>query len=367
MKVLITGADGFIGKNLIFRLRELNICFKVFTRKDTFNDLGKLIKDTDFIFHLAGENRPKNEIDFSISNVELTNQICKQIKKSNRKITLLFSSSTQANLENPYGKSKLAAEAIIKAHAEETGNEAYIYRLPGVFGKWARNNYNSVIATFCYNISRGLPIKINDPNYNLRIVYIDDVVDEFIGKLKNQTHSKNNLEVRPENEITISSLSSMIMSFRNSRDTLLIETVGSGLKRKLYTTYLSYLPVKTFDYKIPVHIDQRGVFSEILKTKNSGQFSFFTAKPGVTRGGHYHHSKTEKFLVVQGKAKFRFKNIVTMEEHNVYTDSSMPKIVETPPGWWHNITNIGENEMIVVLWANEIFDEKSPDTYTFNY
>tara|TARA_B100001057_G_scaffold354877_1_gene356879 strand:- start:13799 stop:14902 length:1104 start_codon:yes stop_codon:yes gene_type:complete len=367
LKVLVTGADGFIGKNLIFRLRELKICYNVFTRKNTYNDLEKLIKDIDFIFHLAGENRPKHEVDFSINNVELTSQICKQIKKTKRKITLLFSSSTQAILGNSYGKSKLAAEALIKKYAEETGNKAYIYRLPGVFGKWARNNYNSVVATFCYNVSHGLPIKINDPNYNLRIVYIDDVVDEFIGKLKNKKNSKNNLEVRPEYKITISALSSIIISFRNSRDSLLTETVGSGLKRKLYATYLSYLPVKTFDYKIPVHIDQRGVFSEILKTKNSGQFSFFTAKPGVTRGGHYHHSKTEKFLVVQGKAKFHFKNIVTMEEHNVYTNSNIPKIVETPPGWWHNITNIGKNEMIVVLWANEIFDKKSPDTFSLNY
>jgi len=367
MRVLVTGANGFIGKNIVIRLREMGIKYDTFTRYNTKEDLAKFIKKSNFIFHFAGENRPADENDFISSNIELTSDICNEVKKSKKPISILFASSTQAVLDNAYGQSKMAAELSIKTLINTTNNKAFIYRLPGVFGKWAKNNYNSVVATFCYNTCRGLAIQVDNPDKLLKLVYIDDVVDEFISKLLAQDYSKTDFKVEPEYRVTLKEISDLIVKFRESRNLLSTEPVGRGFARKLYATYLSYLPPESFSYSIPAYSDERGIFSEILKTKDSGQFSFFTAKPGVTRGGHYHHSKTEKFLVVEGKAKFRFKNLITQKIHDVFTDSLELKIVETPPGWSHDITNIGNTKMIVILWASEIFNPKAPDTYAFQF
>jgi len=364
MGVLVTGADGFIGKNLIVRLKEMGIQVASYTRKNSTQDLDRLIKDADCIVHLAGENRPKDEKDFDVVNAGLTSSICDAVRSSGKNTPIILASSTQAELENAYGKSKLDAEVAVKALEIDTGCPVYVYRLPGVFGKWSKPHYNSVVATFCYNISHDLPIQVNDLSFELSLVYIDDVVEEFVKIIQGVKGDKKELSIQPEYKIKLCDLADQIKIFRESRDSLIIEKVGGGLIRKLYSTYLSYISPEQFSYSIPSYGDERGMFAEMLKTKDSGQFSFFTAKPGVTRGGHYHHSKTEKFLVIQGEAKFGFRHVVSDETHEIITTSKELKIVETVPGWSHDIANIGTEEMIVMLWANEIFDPNSPDTIT---
>ena len=364
MNVLVTGANGFIGKNLIIHLNELEIHGLVYTRENSIQDLSDLIKKSDFIVHLAGENRPIDEKDFDTVNAGLTSLICNEIRLIEKNIPIILASSTQAEHDNSYGKSKLNAEIAIKNLANDTGNSVYTYRLPGVFGKWCKPNYNSVVATFCHNISHGLPIQVNDPSFELSLVYIDDVVEEFVKMIQGKRDCKKVPSVQPEYKIKLGDLADQIKAFRESRDSLITEKVGSGLVRKLYSAYLSYLSPEQFSYLIPSYGDERGMFAEMLKTKDSGQFSFFTAGPGITRGGHYHHSKTEKFLVVQGEARFGFRHVASGETHEIITTSKKLKIVETVPGWSHDITNIGTKDMIAMLWANEIFNPDNPDTIT---
>lgn len=364
MKLLITGANGFIAKNLICYLRERAYKIIEITRSSTKEELAQGIRESDFIFHLAGVNRPVDNKEFYEGNHGLTEEICQILKSFKRKTPIVFSSSTQAELDNDYGKSKRLAEDALKDLQESQGNPVFIYRLPNVFGKWCKPNYNSVVATFCYNKSQGSPIQINDPNRILNLVYVDDVVEEFNRVLETGKASQRN-DISTKYSITIGELAETISAFRNSRENLITEPVGTGLTRALYSTYISYLKPEQFSYKIPKYGDERGVFSEMLKTKDSGQFSFFTAHPGVTRGGHYHHTKTEKFLVVKGKARFNFRHIVTNETYTLETSSEIPEIVETIPGWAHDITNIGTDDMIVLLWANEIFDRNKPDTYSY--
>jgi UDP-2-acetamido-2,6-beta-L-arabino-hexul-4-ose reductase len=362
MSVLVTGAYGFIGKNLIVRLNELDIQVTTYTRKNSTQDLEGLIKDADCVVHLAGENRPKDEKDFDVVNAGLTKSICDTVRSIGKEVPIILASSTQAEFDNAYGKSKLDAELAVKELEIDTGFPVHVYRLPGVFGKWCKPHYNSVVATFCHNISHDLPIQVNNPDFELSLVYIDDVVEEFVKLIQGAKDDKKKLSVQPEYKIKLGDLAEQIKIFRESRDSLISERVGSGLVSKLYSTYLSYISPEQFSYSIPSYGDERGMFAEMLKTKDSGQFSFFTAKPGVTRGGHYHHSKTEKFLVVQGKARFGFRHVASDETHEIITTSKELKIVETVPGWSHDITNIGTEDIIVMLWANEIFDPDNPDT-----
>lgn len=362
MKVLVTGSNGFIGKNLVVRLNELHIQVVTYTREDSIQDLRPIVKSVDCIIHLAGENRPADERDFRVVNVGLTASICDAVRSSGKRISIILASSTQAGLDNAYGRSKLEAEAVMKELEVDTCCSVHVYRLPGVFGKWCKPNYNSVVATFCHNVSRNLPIRVSDPAFELKLVYIDDVVEEFVKVIQNNENDTKVSLVQPEYKIELGDLADQVRAFKKSRESLITEKVGKGFVRKLYSTYLSYLSPEQFSYSIPVHGDKRGIFAEVLKTKDSGQFSFFTAGPGVTRGGHYHNSKTEKFLVVQGRAKFGFRHVVTGEVHEIVTTSKDLQVVESAPGWSHNITNIGTEEMVVMLWANEIFNPNFPDT-----
>jgi UDP-2-acetamido-2,6-beta-L-arabino-hexul-4-ose reductase len=363
MRILVTGARGFIGKNLIIRLREQDDVETLeFVRSTNIDLLPGLVEQVDVIIHLAGENRPKDVSEYERVNASLTNTLCESIRNVNRKIPLIITSSTQAVLGNPYGQSKRKAELVAEKLANETGNPVIIYRLPGVFGKWCKPNYNSVIATFCHNIANDLPIQINDPAAQIKVVHVDDVVSEFICALSCTNDGLTWGNVEPEYSITLSDLAEQIKAFSNCRNNLVIERVGSGLTRALYSTYISYLPPSQFVYDLPRYQDNRGIFVEMLKTHDSGQFSFFTANPGVTRGEHYHHSKTEKFLVIKGRAHFAFRHLVTGETCEIYSSGDKPQVVETIPGWVHNITNIGSDEMIVMLWANENFDREYPDT-----
>ena len=363
MRILVTGSAGFIGKNLVFHLNEQKI-YKViqFTRKDDIDLLQSFVDRADAIIHLAGENRPSDEKSFDIVNAGLTKSICSAIKLSGRKIPLILASSIQATLDNPYGNSKRKAELALEELAKDTDNPVFIYRLPNVFGKWCKPNYNSVVATFCHNIANDLPIKVNSASSELRLVYIDDVIREFIKSLQNKSTGLSYIQIENEYSITLGALETQIKAFKNCRNNLILENVGNGLVRALYATYISYLPTSKFSYEIPKYGDDRGVFVEILKTQNSGQFSFFTAGSGVTRGDHYHHSKTEKFIVVKGTAQFNFRNLTTNEVHIISTSDKVPEVVETIPGWAHNIINVGKEDLIVMLWANEIFNRGCPDT-----
>lgn len=374
MKVLITGADGFIGKNLRLHLAEHKdvetVCF---TRANTEAQLASMLVDVDVVFHLAGVNRPQDPADFTSGNVDLTQALCGAIEATGKRIPVVYTSSTQAELDNAYGVSKRAAEDVLFGLQRRTGSPVHVFRLPNVFGKWCRPNYNSAVATFCHNISRGLPIKVNDPAVPLTLVYVDDVIECFLAVMNGHNVSPTDIGVeryaqfqliQPQYQTTVGQLAQQIQSFKDSRTSLTTERVGGGLTRALYATYVSYLPTNEFAYEPPVHADPRGRFVEMLKTPDCGQFSYFTAHPGITRGGHYHHTKSEKFLVIKGLARFKFRHMHTGETYELTTAGNKPQVVETVPGWTHDITNIGDDEMVVMLWANEIFDRNKPDTYS---
>ena len=362
MKVAVTGSNGFIGKNLCFFLQEKGYeVFKI--HSDTSKkELKDIISKSEFIFHLAGINRPKNDSDFYEGNVEFTQAITQLLIDNNKTTPILFSSSSQALRDNEYGKSKLAAEKIVEDYSKTTGALSYIYRLPNVFGKWCKPNYNSFIATFCHNAMHNKELFINDHSAKVTLVYIDDVCSSFTNLLETKPES-GFYSIKNQYESNVGEIAKIITSFKDFKNTLVIESVGVGLKRALYSTFLSYTDPKDFSYSISPNEDSRGIFCEMMKTKDSGQFSFFTALPGITRGGHYHHSKNEKFLVIKGKALFKFENISTGDRHLLNVDANKLELVDTIPGWTHDITNIGDEELIVMLWANEIFDHDKPDTY----
>jgi UDP-2-acetamido-2,6-beta-L-arabino-hexul-4-ose reductase len=371
MKVLVTGANGFIGRNLIQHLSERkDVSVIPFSHSQSLLELNSAVEEADFVVHLAGVNRPKEPVEFNTGNLGFTAQLCAAMKENSlshgRPKAVIFASSIQAEQDNDYGRSKRAAEEALKDLELQTGIPVHIFRLANVFGKWSRPNYNSVVATFCYNLQQGLPLQINKADAALRLVYVDDVIEAFLNIISN-SHSSDALSVstiiKNEYETTVGEVATILGAFANGREAMQIEDVGQGLKRALYATFMSHLPTARFGYSIPSHADHRGTFSEMLKTQASGQFSFFTAHPGVTRGGHYHHTKCEKFLVLRGKARFRFRHTQSAEEHDLVTEGTNPFVVDTVPGWTHDITNIGDDEMIVMLWASEQFDRLNPDTY----
>lgn len=362
MRVLVTGADGFVGKNLSVRLRELqDVEVLSFTRQSSAADLSSLVARADFIFHLAGVNRPKDVAEFAQGNVDLTAALADCIRRGGRAVPVVYSSSIQAERDNPYGRSKKGAEDVLLKLNAETNNPVQVFRLPNVFGKWCKPNYNSVVATFCHNVVHDLPLRIDDPASPVSLVYVDDVVAAFTASLQSGIQAQFGT-VEPVYQTTVGALAAQLQGFKSSRTALHVDRVGTGLTRALYATYVSYLPPEQFSYEVPSYGDARGVFVEMLKTPDAGQFSFFTAHPGVTRGGHYHHTKTEKFLVLKGTARFRFRHLTTGQFHEFVTSGDRPRIVDTIPGWSHDISNVGSEEMIVMLWANEVFDRARPDT-----
>jgi len=365
VNILITGSDGFIGKNLkLYFLEKKDVNLFLANRKTSQIELKHFILSADHIIHLAGVNRPVLESEFLEGNANTTKEIVDILVEHKKTTPIYYSSSIQAELDNPYGKSKFEAEKSLSYYNSKTGAPVIIYRFTNVFGKFAKPNYNSVVATFCFNIARSIPIEIHHPEKILKILFIDDICKdiEFALKLPNEGKLEFR-KVEPIYEITIGELADTLNNFKNIRNSLLIPPVGQSLMRALYSTYISYLPIEDCEYEINQYQDPRGRFVEMLKTESSGQFSYFVAPAGVTRGRHYHNTKTEKFLIIQGKALFRFQNRLTNEYYEIRVEGSSPKIVDTIPGWTHDITNIGEEELIVMLWANEVFNRDEPDTF----
>lgn len=365
MKILVTGAKGFIGKNLIAELknREYNDIYEC-DINTTEEQLNSYVKDCDFVFHLAGVNRPKDEEEFMKGNFGFTSTLLDKLKENNNKSPILITSSIQAELDNPYGKSKKAGEDLMFEYEKETGAKAIVYRLPNVFGKWCRPNYNSAVATFCNNIANDLPITVNDPNVVMKLVYIDDVVEEFISALNGKYNEDGKFcKIKTVHTIKLGEIVDLIYSFKNSRDTLNVANMNDEFTKKLYSTYLSYLPKDKFAYDLNMHIDNRGSFTEFLRTNGQGQVSVNISKPGIVKGNHWHNTKNEKFLVVSGNGKIRFRKYDSDEVIEYNVSGEKLQVVDIPVGYTHNIENIGNTDMVTIMWANEPFNPDIPDTY----
>ena len=365
MKILVTGANGFIGKNLIAELknRKYNTVFE-YGRDTDPTLLEEYCKEADFVFHLAGVNRPKEQSEFLEGNYVFTSTLVGLLKKHNNTCPVMISSSIQAELDNPYGKSKKAGEDLLFKYSKETGAKVLVYRFPNVFGKWCRPNYNSAVATFCYNIAHDLPITVNDPSVVMKLVYIDDLVNELINSLRGKENRNGDFcEVPVVHTITLGKIVDLLYSFKKSREERSIPNMSDTFTKKLYSTYLSYLPEENFSYELKMNEDNRGSFTEFIKTVDRGQVSVNISKPGVTKGNHWHHTKNEKFLVVSGKGVIRFRKIDSDRILEYYVSGDKFQVVDIPPGYTHNIENIGDTDMVTIMWANEPFDPEQPDTY----
>jgi len=364
MRVLVTGSKGFVGKNLLAMLgQSKEIVLDGFDLGDDLASLEERVRAADFVFHLAGVNRPQDPEEFQTGNVELTKQVLSILETSGRATPIVLSSSTQARLDNSYGKSKKAAEEAVFAYGRSRGAEVCVYRLPNVFGKWGRPNYNSAVATFCHQLARDLPIQVNDPDVLLTLVYIDDLLEEFSRALTGKPSRNGEFcEVPVTHQITVGELAARIQSFRNSRNDLSVPEISDPLSRKLYSTYLSNLPVDSFSYPLAMHQDARGSFTEFLRTPERGQVSVNISKPGITKGNHWHHTKAEKFLVVSGNGVIRFRHVGEKGIISYEVSGEKLTVVDIPPGYTHNITNLGDSDMVTVMWASEPFDPARPDT-----
>ena len=361
MKILVTGANGFIGKNLCLHLNELKhevIKYDL----DTKVELSDCVSKCDFVIHLAGVNRPLSNDEFYDGNTNFTLKLINILKESNRKIPLLFSSSIQAELDNDYGKSKKMAEDLVFDYQNTTGADVYVFRLANAFGKWCKPNYNSVVATFCNNVANGIDISVNDPTTLIKFVYIDDIVATFI-KCLDKDGSDNIINIEPLYVRSVGELAKTIKSFKKSRETLVINDLSDKFVSKLYSTYLSYIPEDEFVYELKTNVDDRGSFTEFLKSDDNGQVSINISHPGIVKGNHWHHSKNEKFLVVSGSGVIRFRKIGCDKVIEYFVDGNNLKVVDIPCGYTHNIENIGEVDMVTVMWANENFNVDKPDTY----
>ncbi len=365
MKILVTGARGFIGKNLIAELknRKYNDIYEYDIDSDPA-ELDGFTKDCGFVFHLAGVNRPKDESEFMTGNFGFTDTLLNKLKEHGNKAPVLITSSIQAELDNPYGKSKKAGEELMFSYSGETGAKVFVYRLPNVFGKWCRPNYNSAVATFCNNIAAGLPIKVNDASVVMNLVYIDDVVNEFINAMEGRANIVGKYGAVPTvHTAELGRIVDIITSFKENRKGLAVPKLDDELERKLYSTYLSYLPTDDFAYPLNMHIDERGSFTEFIRTPDRGQVSVNISKPGITKGNHWHHSKNEKFLVVKGKGCISFRKYGEDEIIDYHVNGDELTVVDIPTGYTHCIKNEGDEDMVTIMWANETFDPDKPDTY----
>lgn len=394
MKILITGANGFVARNLRAALEEIRdghdrradhvlcpdpseITLLLYSRENTLEELDALCGDCDFVFHLAGVNRPQDPREFLEGNRDLTAALLSALERHGNACPVLLSSSIQASLEgryrnSPYGESKLAGEELAFAHARKTGAQALVYRLPGVFGKWSRPNYNTVVATFCHNTARGLPITVSDPAAPLDLVYIDDVVEELLQALRGKPNRREDgfCAVPVHYETTVGHVADTILSFPRLREGLEVPRLDDPLTRALYSTYLSFLPPEKFIYDFKMNEDSRGSFTELVRTPDRGQFSVNVSRPGVTKGQHWHHTKNEKFIVVKGEALIQLRRIglqpdgspFPVEEFRV--SGERIQAVEMIPGYTHNIVNLSETEdLVTLMWASEPFDPAKPDTF----
>lgn len=362
--VLITGANGFIGKNLIATLNS-DVEILKYDIDNSLEDLKEFTRKADFVFHLAGVNRPQEVSEFEKGNRDFTERLLEMLKENSKKIPVLLTSSIQAGLDNPYGLSKKNAESLVLEYSKQTRATVYIYRLPNVFGKWCRPNYNSVIATWCYNVAHGLPLQINNLETELNLVYIDDVVQEFINAF-------NGSESRAENDfcyiprtflVTLKQIADTLKAFKNSRSTLIMPSLEGDFERFLYAAYLSYLPENEFGYELEMKYDQRGWLTEFIKSPGMGQIFISRTKPGITRGNHWHHTKAEKFLVIEGEALIKFRQINSKEIIEYRVSGEKLEVLDIPTGYTHSIMNIGNIDVITLFWADEIFSQEKPDTY----
>jgi len=366
MKVLVTGANGFVGKNLIeFLKTKENIEIFEYDIESTEDDLDCYCKSCDIVVNLAGVNRTTDNNQFLIGNLGVIEKVANSLKKNNNKSPIIFSSSIQAELDNPYGLSKKAGEDFVFEFGKSCGVNTYVYRFPNLFGKWGVPNYNSVVTTFCYNIARDLEITISDRDRVLTLAYIDDVVKELYNAICGKPNKQENgfCEIPVTYQVTLGDLADMIYRFKSSRNDLSVIDTANNFEKNLYSTYLSYLPEDSFSYDIKSNIDNRGLFAEIIRTESSGQFSVNIAKPGITKGNHWHNTKNEKFLVVKGQATVKFRKPFSKEiiEYNVSGDKL--EVVDIPCGYTHNITNVGNEDLVFFIWCNECFDRENPDTY----
>lgn len=366
MKVLVTGANGFIGRNLITELeRKEGVTVFSFDIDTPMKMLDFYCRECDFVYNLAGVNRPEHVEEFMEGNFGFASTLADTLKKYGNNCPIMNSSSIQAALENPYGKSKKAGEDMMFAYGQETGAPIYIYRFPNVFGKWCRPNYNSVVATFCYNIAHNLPIQVNDRNTVMHLVYIDDVVEELLQALDYHPHvnADGYCYVPVEHEITLGEIVNLLYSFKESRRNLMIpDMTENGIVKKLYSTYLSYLPESGFSYPLVMHEDERGSFTEILKSTDRGQVSVNISKPGITKGNHWHHTKNEKFVVVSGRGVIRFRKHGSDEVIEYHVSGDKLEVVDIPTGYTHSIVNEGDTDMVTLMWCNECFNPDKPDT-----
>ncbi len=376
MKILITGAAGFVGKNLVAQLESIRdkkagnykltsdltlFCYDLDTDPAL---LDRYTKDCDFVLHLAGVNRPETEAEFMDGNFGFTSTLLNALKAHKNPAPVLITSSIQAALDNPYGRSKKAGEDLLFSYSKETGAKVLVYRLPNVFGKWCRPNYNSAVATFCNNIASGKEITVNDPTVNMQLVYIDDVVNEFIAALTGDEHVEDGFCFVPTvHKVRLGEIVDLLYAFKESRTTLSVPNFSSAFEKALYSTYLSYLPTDGFSYPLKMNVDDRGSFTEIIRTAERGQFSVNISKPHILKGNHWHNTKNEKFVVVSGEALIQFRKIGTDEVLDYHVSGEKLEVVDIPTGYTHNIINKGDTDLITFMWCNECFDPQNPDTY----
>lgn len=384
MNVLITGANGFVGRNLTQRLYALRDGrdrtrpalrideVLLYTRETAPETLAAYCRSADFVVHLAGVNRPQDPEEFTTGNTDLTRTLLAQLRQSGNRCPVLLASSIQASLTgryagSPYGQSKRAAEALLRAYSEQTGAQGLIYRFPNLFGKWCRPNYNSVVATFCHNIARDMPITVSDPATELELVYIDDLVDELLDAMEGHPHQADAgyFRVPVSHAVTLGEIVRLLRSFHDQPQTLLLPQIPDGsFAKKLYSTYLSYLPPEKVAFPLKMNVDARGSFTELLKTDACGQVSVNITKPGVTKGRHWHNSKWEFFIVVAGRGLIRERRIGSDEVIEFAVSGERIEAVQMLPGYTHDIINLSDTEdLVTVMWANERFDPEHPDTY----